>query len=304
MSRHTGVSMSYVNIWYNTPLIYRRNIMKWRKISNFSKSEYGNFKLEVIEFHDKYGTQATVDAFKVSKPTIYRWKSIYKYHRRDNISLIPKSRRPKTLRSPSWNIDIVQFIKDIRKDHRNLGKDKIKPLLDIYCNANSISTISVSLIGKIIKRENIYYFKKGRYYHNPEHKRPQISYKSRVKRSPKVSMEGLVEIDTIVRFTNGIKLYVINAVDIYTRFEFAYTYRTLTSRNSSDFLDKLFEVYPGKIHTIQTDNGLEFHKYFHANLEKRGINHVYIYPRCPKINGYIERCNEDVHSFFNLVKVV
>jgi len=89
----------------------------------------------------------------------------------------------------------------------------------------------------------------------------------------------LVEIDTIVRFVNGIKLYVINAVDIYTRFEFAYSYRTLTSKNISDFLDKLFDVYPGKIHTVQTDNGLEFHKYFHGNLVKRGIKHVYIYPR-------------------------
>ena len=107
--------MSYGNIWYNTPLIYSKNIMEHKKILNFSKSEYGNFKLKVIEFHDKYGSKATVDAFKVSKPTIYRWKKIYSSHKRNNISLIPKSRRPKTLRSPSWNIDIVQFIKDILK---------------------------------------------------------------------------------------------------------------------------------------------------------------------------------------------
>ena len=298
MSRHTGVSMSYINIWYNTPLIYSKNVMKWRKILNFSSSEYGNFKLEVIEFHTKYGTKATHDAFKVSKPTIYRWKKEYKESNRDNISLIPKSKKPHKLRTTSWDIHIVQFIKDIRREHRNLGKDKIKPLLDIYCSNNDLLEISASLIGKIIKRENIYYFKKGRHYHNPDHKRSKISYKSRQKRSPKVSNEGLVEIDTIVRFVNGIKLYVINAVDIYTRFEFAYSYTTLTSKNSSNFLDKLFEVYPGKIHTIQTDNGLEFHKYFHANLVKRGIKHVYIYPRCPKINGYIERCNRSLSEEF------
>ncbi|EQD49990.1 transposase, partial [mine drainage metagenome] len=101
-----------------------------------------------------------------------------------------------------------------------------------------------------------------------------------MKRSPRVSSQGHIEIDTIVRFVNGLKLYIINAVDIYTRFEFAYSYKTLTSKNGSDLLDKLFTVYPGKIHTIQTDNGLEFHKYFHTNLEKRGIKHVYIYPRC------------------------
>ena len=298
MREHTGVSMSYGNIWYNTPLIYTRNIMEFKKILNFSKSDYGKFKLKVIEFHTRYGTKATCDAFGISKPTIYRWKGIYKDHGRDNISLIPKSRRPNTLRSPSWDIRIIQFIKDIRKDHRNLGKYKIKPLLDIYCNDNSIPQISVSLIGKIIKRENIYYQRRGRYYHNPNHKRPQVSYKSRVKRSPRVSSQGHIEIDTIVRFVNGLKLYIINAVDIYARFEFAYSYKTLTSKNGSDLLDKLFTVYPGKIHTVQTDNGLEFHKYFHTNLEKRGIKHVYIYPRCPKINGYIERCNRSLSEEF------
>ena len=290
--------MNYINIWYHTPLIYKRNIMEWRNILNFSKSEYGNFKLKVIEFHEIYGTKATVDAFKVSKSTIYEWKKIYREHRRDNTSLIPKSRRPHKLKYASWDTRIILFIKDIRKAHCNIGKDKIKPLLDVYCNDNSIPCISVSLIGKIIKRNNIYYFKKGRYYHNPDHKRHQISYKSRVNRSPKSSYEGYIEIDTITRFVNGIKLYVMNAVDVYTRFEFAYTYKTLNSKNGSDFIDKLFEVYPGKIHTIQTDNGLEFHKHFQKNLYKRRVKHMYIYPRCPRINGYIERSNRSLSEEF------
>ena len=81
-------------------------------------------------------------------------------------------------------------------------------------------------------------------------------------------------------------------------FEFAYIYKTLTSKNELNFLNKLFEVYPGKIHTIQTDNGLEFHKYFHANLERRGINHIYTYPRCPKINGFIEGGNRSLQEEF------
>ena len=233
MRKHTGVSMSYGNIWYNTPLIYLRNKMEFKKILNFSQSDYAKFKLTVIEFHDEYGTKATIDAYHISKSTIYDWKKVYKDHKKDNTSLIPKSRRPNTLRSTSWDIRIVQFISDIRKDHRNIGKYKIKPHLDIYCKDNDIPPISVSLIGKIIKRHNLYFKSKGRYYHNPDHRRPKISYKSRVKRSPKVSEEGLVEIDTIVRFVNGIKLYVINSVDVYTRFEFAYSYKTLTSKNSS-----------------------------------------------------------------------
>ena len=37
MKKHTGVSMNYINIWYNTPLIYRKNIMKWEKSSGLIK---------------------------------------------------------------------------------------------------------------------------------------------------------------------------------------------------------------------------------------------------------------------------
>ena len=81
-------------------------------------------------------------------------------------------------------------------------------------------------------------------------------------------------------------------------FEFAYIYKTLTSKNELNFLNKLFEVYPGKIHTIQTDNGLEFHKHFQENLYKRRVKHMYIYPRCPKINGYIERSNRSLSEEF------
>ena len=50
MREHTGVSMSYGNIWYNTPLIYTRNIMEFKKILNFSKSDYGKFKLKVVPY--------------------------------------------------------------------------------------------------------------------------------------------------------------------------------------------------------------------------------------------------------------
>ena len=225
------------------------------------------------QFHTQYGTKATCDAFGISKPTIYRWKGIYKYHGRDNISLIPKSRRPHTTRSSSWDICIYTSLKIYVRITETLVSTKLN-LSQIYI-VISIPQISVSLIGKIIKRENIYYQRRGRYYHNPNHKRPQISYKSRVKRSSRVSSQGHIEIDTIVRFVNGLKLYQCSRY-IYTRFEFAYSYKTLTSKNGADLLDKLFTVYPGKIHTVQTDNGLEFHKYFHTNLEKRGIKHVSI----------------------------
>ncbi len=40
---------------------------------------------------------------------------------------------------------------------------------------------------------------------------------------------------------------------------------------------------------IQTDNGAEFRDQFHWHILDKGINHVYIKPRMPRLNGKVER---------------
>ncbi len=59
-------------------------------------------------------------------------------------------------------------------------------------------------------------------------------------------------------------------------------------------------VYPIKndIYTIQTDNGLEFLGDFDLYLKRKNIKHLFIYPRCPKINAYIERANRTLQEEF------
>ncbi|MFN4152608.1 MAG: hypothetical protein ACK4IX_16825 [Candidatus Sericytochromatia bacterium] len=65
-------------------------------------------------------------------------------------------------------------------------------------------------------------------------------------------------------------------------------------------MKKLFLVYPIKdgVHTIQTDNGLEFMREFDNYLKEKHIKHLFIYPRCPKINAYIERGNRTLQEEF------
>jgi len=49
---------------------------------------------------------------------------------------------------------------------------------------------------------------------------------------------------------------------------------------------------------VQTDNGSEFLGVFDKYLKERGIEHKFTYPRCPKINGYIERANRTLKEEF------
>lgn len=290
--------MNYMNIWYNTPLIHERYMKDLAKIAKFSSSDTAKFRLGVIEFHKKYGTDATRDAFGVSKPTIYRWRKKYLKSRKDNVSLIPKSRKPMKIREMQTDRRIVEYIKQLRKEHPRLGKDKIYPLLVEYCEDIGIDSIKPSTIGKIIKRHNMFYQTKGRIYHDPTswQAKRRINYKTRAKSSPKVSKPGFIEIDTITRFYQNRKIYIINGVDVYTRFSFSYAYLSLNSKNALDYLKRLSCIY--SFNTIQTDNGLEFHGLFDDYLKKEGIEHIFTYPRCPKINGYIERCNRSLSEEF------
>lgn len=216
--------------------------------------------------------------------------------------LIPKSRKPKRMRQMNTDARLLEMISELRKLHPRIGKRKIKPLLDKYAIGLGIKPIAVDTIGKVIKRNHLFYQKQGRIYHNPSSKcaTKKINYKTKVKHSPSIINSGYLEIDTITLFVDGLKRYVYHALDIQNKFDFAYTYNRLNSQNTVDFIKKLETVYPlsSGIKTIQTDNGLEFLGDFHQYLVNQGIVHLFIYPRCPKINGFIERSNRSLKEEF------
>lgn len=56
-----------------------------------------------------------------------------------------------------------------------------------------------------------------------------------------------------------------------------------------EFIDYVFEKLPFRVEVIQTDNGAEFQAGFHRNVLGRGINHVYIKPATPRLNGKVGR---------------
>ena len=299
-SGRIGVSGSRIRLWERTRLDRNRAIMKeFGSIFRFDESKEAHFKLKVIEFSKSYGVSAAVSAYGVAKSTVFRWKKELKESGGHLDSLVPHSRTPLRKRKMIVEPLVLEFIKDLREKHYRLGKEKIKVLLDEYCLKNNIKTISVSTIGKVIKRNNFFFQLSGRTYHAPKYRR-KISYKTKIKYSPKPQYQGYLEIDTVTEFVDGLKFYIFNAVDIYSRFQFSYAYRSLSSATATDFVKKLESVYPIQtgIKTIQTDNGLESHGKFLEYLKSQNIPQVFIYPRCPKINGYVERANRSLREEF------
>lgn len=269
-------------------------------LRRFSKDEVAKERLKIIEFYGDYGEKATIKAFGVKRKTVFVWKRRLRESKNSISSLIPTATIPHTKRAMTTDPKIIIFIRKLREKHPRLGKEKIKPLLNKYCQKEEIPTIKVSTIGKVIKRNNFFFQKAGRIYHNPNSgfaKRKKAK-RTRVRYAPKPTEIGYVEMDTILRFVDGIRYHFYCGVDVRGKFAFALMYQRLNSQNTVDFFRKLERVSPYSITTVQTDNGLEFLGDFQDYLIKGSIPQIFIYPRCCRINGVVERFNRTIQEEF------
>ena len=258
--------------------------------------------MEIITFYDEFGEKATISAFGADRKVVSRWRKRLAENKGRLESLIPYSTKPKTVRRVSYTQKIIDFIKKYREDHPRTGKEKIKIGLDEYCASLGIKTVSESTVGNIIKRHKFFFQKSGRIYHNPNSKwaKKQIQKKKRlrIKHSPKLDDFGHIQSDTVERITDGIKDYFISAIDAKMKFTLTLNYKRLNSRNNKDLYQRFRSVYPGKIKDWQSDNGSENLGEFDHTLEEDQIPHFFSYPRCPKINAFIERYNRTVQEEF------
>lgn len=190
----------------------------------------------------------------------------------------------------------------MRKRYPRLGKEKLKPLLDRYCQDKGLASISESGIGNIIKRHKFFFQKAGRIYHDPTSKWAQNQMKRakrlKIKHPLRPEDFGHIVSDTVERVTDGLKDYFYSAIDAKLKFALTLNYKRLTSRNMKDLYLRFKSVYPSVIKSWQSDNGSENLGEFEEQLRKDGIPHYFSYPHCPKINTYIERYNRTIQEEF------
>jgi len=279
-----------------------KNILtpKHQRMEN-TKLEKAIWKAEAIEFFNKYGLEAAVDAFKVSKTSIYRWKYNLMRNNGNTECLIEQSKAPINRRKRIVDWKTREYIIKLRLNHPRIGKDKIKPLLEekgIYLSASTIGRILNDLKkdNTIPRTNKVSYWAKTDKFHERKIKRKKrLRRKGYIPQSP----GDLVQIDSVVLFINGIKRYIITAIDISSGFTFAHAYSKHTSNTAKDFFQKLEKVAPFKITHVQTDNGCEFLHRFHDYLNSKNIIHFFNYPRRPTQNAYIERFNRTIQEEFS-----
>lgn len=271
---------------------YRECLSMLERLRQFEGSEIAKERIKIIEFYKRYEEKVSKQAYGADRKVISRW---IKRLKEGNIKgLIPISTRPNRIRESKIDERIIEKIKEIRQEGYKLSKYKIKVFIDKYCEQEGIKKISISSIGLIIKKGNMFYQPK---YNLPIYRVIKRQKKvGRIRYSPKVKEVWHIISDTLVAREEEITRYFYNAIDIASKFVFSYYFEEQTSKNMVIFYEMFKEVFPYKISQWQNDNGHENVGEFEKKLKEEKVRQVCSYPRCPKINAYIERFNRTLRE--------
>ena len=276
------------------PAAYK-NAVRWTYMVT-NKAEH---KFNVLIFWDKHGLEATMDAFKISRRTLFLWKKQRREGRGKPEALNEESRTPRHTRMRVWPLELLEEIKRLRMKHPNLGKAKLQILLKPFCNKNDIPLPSASTVGRLIKDLGGLRVFPQKIDHFGRVKKVNRQKVLRKPKDFKATHPGhCVALDTVERFIHGCRRYVITFEDIYSRFGFAWSTTSHASKAAEEFFGFCRMVFPVQFEYVLTDNGSEFKKHFAEKLRELHLTHYHTYPRTPKMNAHCERFNRTIQEEF------
>ena len=197
-----------------------------------------------------------------------------------------KKRTSKHTKKRSWPFD-RQKVKEIRHDslHPNLA-EKICPLLLEFCKEKNLRCPKPATITRIIADDP----EKMRIFPQKAHfGKTKKANRKKVLRKPKnlkAEYPGhLVALDTIEKFIDGTRRYVITFEDIHSRFAFAWATKSHASKAAEEFFELCLKVFPYSFNFlwVLTDNGSEFKKHFSEKLRELHLTH---YPHLSQVFTY------------------
>ena len=257
-----------------------------------------NERLKILKFYDKFGLNATLEAFGISPRTLYRWKNIYE--KKGVLALNPKSTKPKTFRKS--NLATPEFkkeIKEIRDKYPNLGKERIYHLLKPKYENLGLKLPSISTIGRIISsHKDKMRVTPHRIDINGKTKIIKRSFKNRKPRNLQTKPLQTFALDTIQIVNNGIRKYILTMIDINTRIAYAFAIPSKHTRYTALGLKALIKGINSPNLQILTDNGSEFALHFKETAKEHNLTHYFTYPRSPKMNAHNERFNRTLQESF------
>lgn len=260
---------------------------RWRAAARaLGLSKDARHRLEWFIWHNTHGENVSLTArhFGLARKTLHQWLGRFD---ETNLRLLEeRSRRPHRLRSPQFVAEEVARVQILRGRYPSAGRAK----LEILYQDDYDCTIRPWALRRICRDYHLEAERAVRTKRQSVQRR--IVAKKRVTELVRQPVPGfLVEADTIVRYWNGQKRYIVTATDLHTRLSFARMYSTKAARNAADFLRRLVILLDGDLKNLHIDNGSEFQGAFQLAAQQLGVQLYHARPYQPKDKPVIERFN-------------
>ncbi|MBM2712773.1 IS481 family transposase [Mesorhizobium caraganae] len=232
--------------------------------------------------HSQESLRALARRYGINQKTVAKWKN------RTSVTDVPTG--PKEPRSTVLSIEEEAIIVAFRK-HTLLPLDDC-----FYALQPTIPHLTRSSLHRCLQRHGI-----GRL--------PDVEGDKSAKKKFKSDPIGYFHIDIAEVQTAEGKLYLCVAVDRTSKFTFVQVVRKTGRTSAAAFLTALIEAVPYKIHTVLTDNGIQFtfpQRYpdgptaryvthmFDMRCQENGIEHRLTKVKHLWTNGQVERMNRTI----------
>lgn len=257
-------------------------------------------KARVLAFWEKWGLAATVEAFGISRRSLYLWKRQRTAGGGRLEALNERSTRPRRVRRRAWPPEVPAQIRRLRTEHPNLGPEKVAILLRAFCTERHLPAPAARTVARIIAEAP------DRMRLCPVRVRRDGRLIPRTRVRPLRKPAHFVAthpghcgaFDTIERFIEGHRRYIITFTDLYSRFGLAWATTSHASQAARGFFLLVRQVFPYPLDHVLTDNGSEFMKHFDHELRRCHQAHWHTYPKTPKMNAHEERFNRTLQEEF------
>jgi transposase InsO family protein len=232
--------------------------------------------------HSQESLRTLASRYGINQKTVAKWR------RRSSVADRPTG--PKEPRSTVLSIEDEAIIVTFRR-HTRLPLDDC-----LYALQATIPHLTRSSLHRCLQRHGIA-------------RLPEVEGDKPAKRTFKPYPIGFFHIDIAELQTAEGKLYLIVAIDRTSKFAFVQLVDKANRVTASAFLTALVKAVPYKIHTVLTDNGIQFRlppRYadgptarfvthmFDMRCRENGIEHRFTKINHPWTNGQVERMNRTI----------
>jgi transposase InsO family protein len=254
-------------------------------------------RLQILDFWRRHGLDATREAFKVSRRTLFGWRAKLRAEGGNVAALVPGSTAPKQRRQRQWPAALGAEIRRLRTVHPNLAKEKLHLLLQPFATARQLPCPSARTIGRLIADAPDKMRARARCFGAPGKPKPARRPRLRKPKHSRAERPGhCVALDSIELRVDKHRRYIITCTDLHSHFAWAWATRSHASTAATQFFRLIQAVFPFAIETVLTDNGSEFQRHFAAALADCLSTHWHTFPKTPRMNAHCERFNRTVQE--------